>query len=366
MVNQLLLIMGGQRFDMSSLEVRSQSGNYKIRFESSNLISNAAAFALIDSKVPKNLFEAIPDHLSIEVNEEIKTLATVEQIVSAMRVAGQTRADVLVAVGGGVIQDLATISASLYMRGVNWIYYPSTLASMVDSCVGGKSSINASSFKNLLGNIYPPKEIVINSRFIDSLPADEYLCGLAEGVKICFAKGKKQFRDFINNPAAHLQGDGKQLEELVSLSLRSKIWFVEIDEFDKGERQLLNFGHSFGHALESASGFRIPHGIAVALGMLAATDPRWGELDESTSELRTYLRVMLTRWNSKSYALQGLDWDIFEKSIRQDKKNSPSSINLILSHGPGSLYVRELQKNQETSSILQAVAQTAVQEILSS
>ena len=364
MVSQLSLTMGGQRFDMSSLKVCSQSGNYEIKFETSDFISSVAGFALMDSKVPKTLFEPIPNHLSIEINEEVKTLATVEQIVSAMRVAGQTRADVLVAVGGGVIQDLATISASLYMRGVNWIYYPSTLASMIDSCVGGKSSINASNFKNLLGNIYPPQGIVINTRLIDSLPADEYLCGLAEGVKICFAKGEEQFRDFIENPAAHLQGDGKQLEDLVGLSLRSKIWFVEIDEFDKSERQLLNFGHSFGHALESASSFRIPHGIAVAIGMLAATDPRWGELGQSTSELRTYLRAMLIRWKAKSTVLHGLDWEVFEKSIRQDKKNSQSSIRLILSHGPGSLYVRELPKNQETSSLLQAVTQTAVQEIL--
>jgi 3-dehydroquinate synthase len=103
---------------------------------------------------------------------------------------------------------------------------------MIDSCVGGKSSINVSHFKNLIGNIYPPREIVINTGLIDSLPPDEYLCGLAEGVKICFAKGEKQFRDFIENPAAHLQGDSRQLEDLVGLSLRSKIWFVEIDEYD--------------------------------------------------------------------------------------------------------------------------------------
>jgi 3-dehydroquinate synthase len=358
--------MDGPRLDMSNLEVRSRSGSYKIRFDSSKLSPDEFGFVLLDSKIPKDVMAPIPRYLAIEVKEEIKTLATVEQIVSAMRVAGHTRADILMAVGGGAIQDLATISASLYMRGVNWIYYPSTLASMIDSCVGGKSSINASQFKNLLGNIYPPQEIVINTRFLDSLPADEYLCGLAEGVKICFAKGEKQFRDFIENPAAHLQGDSRQLEDLVGLSLRSKIWFVEIDEYDKRERQLLNFGHSFGHALESASRFRIPHGIAVAIGMFAATDPQWGELDQTTSELRTYLRAMLTRWEGKSSALHGLDWELFEKSIRQDKKNSPSSIRLILSHGPGSLYVRELPKNQETSHVLKAVTQTAVQEIQSS
>lgn len=351
---------------MSNLEVRSQSGSYKIRFDSSKVSPDEVGFVLVDSKVPKGVMEPIPSHLTIEVKEEIKSLATVEQIVSAMRVAGHTRADILMAVGGGAIQDLATIAASLYMRGVNWIYYPSTLASMIDSCVGGKSSINVSHFKNLIGNIYPPREIVINTGLIDSLPPDEYLCGLAEGVKICFAKGEKQFRDFIENPAAHLQGDSRQLEDLVGLSLRSKIWFVEIDEYDKRERQLLNFGHSFGHALESASSFRIPHGIAVAIGMLAATDPQWGELDQSTSELRTYLRAMLTRWEARSSALHGLDWEVFEKSIRQDKKNSQSSIRLILSQGPGSLYVREFPKNKETSSILQAVTQTAVQEILSS
>ena len=351
---------------MSNLEVRSQSGSYKIRFDRSKLSPDEVGFVLLDSNVPTGVIEQIPRYLAIEVKEEIKTLATVDQIVSAMRVAGYTRADIFMAIGGGAIQDLATISASLYMRGVNWIYYPSTLASMIDSCVGGKSSINVSRFKNLLGNIYPPKEIVINTRFLDSLPEDEYMCGLAEGVKICFAKGEKQFRDFIENPAAHLQGDSKQVEDLVGLSLRSKIWFVEIDEFDKSERQLLNFGHSFGHALESASSFRIPHGIAVAIGMLAATDAQWGELDQSTSELRTYLRTMLSRWEGMSSALHGLDWEVFKKSIGQDKKNSQSSIRLILSQGPGALYVRELPKNQETSHVLEAVTQNAVQEILSS
>ncbi len=351
---------------MSNLEVRSQSGSYKIRFDSSKVSPDEVGFVLLDSKVPKGVMEPIPSYLTIEVKEEIKTLATVEQIASAMRAAGHTRTDILMAVGGGAIQDLATIAASLYMRGVNWIYYPSTLASMIDSCVGGKSSINVSHFKNLIGNTYPPREVVINTGLIDSLPPDEYLCGLAEGVKICFAKGEGQFRDFIENPAAHLQANGKQLEDLVRLSLQSKIWFVEIDEHDKSERQLLNFGHSFGHALESASSFRIPHGIAVAIGMLAATDPQWGALDQSTSELRNYLRAILAQWEGKLSALHLLDWEVFQKSIRQDKKNSQNSIRLILSHGPGSLYVGELPKNQETFSILQAVTQSAVQEILSS
>jgi 3-dehydroquinate synthase len=283
-----------------------------------------------------------------------------------LKEAGTTRDGQLVAVGGGAVQDLATLSASLYMRGIEWVYFPTTLASMTDSCVGGKSSINLAGYKNVIGNFYPPKKVVVDTRFIDSLPTEEYLCGLAEGVKICFAKGGREFQDFILNPAALEKSSPENTKELVSLSLKSKIWFVEVDEYDKKERQLLNFGHSFGHALESASNFRIPHGIAVGIGMLAATDPRWGPLHASTKSLRTYLLSMLAKWDNKHHSLEMLAWDVFEDTISLDKKNSDSSVRLIFSNGAGSLFVNELPKSVETFAMLTQVTRASVEEVLGS
>jgi len=351
---------------MSSLEVISQSGSYEIRFDNSEVVEFSSGLVLCDANVPNSLVKSVPAILKIEASEAVKNLATVEQIVSAMSEEGTTRGGQLNAIGGGVIQDLATLSASIYMRGVPWIYYPSTLASMIDSCVGGKSSLNTPQHKNLIGNFFPPKSVVINTRFIESLPIDEYICGLAEGVKICFAKGNQPFQSFVANPAAHIKSVSNQLEQLISLSLTSKIWFIEIDEYDRKERQFLNFGHSFGHALESASKYRIPHGVAVAIGMLAATNPSWGDEDPSISELRGYLFSLLANWTIRNKTLDYIDWSLFEVAIRQDKKNTEASIRLILARKAGALYVCELPKNQETLSRLRMVTHATIQELLAS
>jgi 3-dehydroquinate synthase len=349
---------------MSNLRVSSQSGSYEIHLRNSDEVENRNGLTLVDSKVPKTLVGPSGSQLTLEISEQLKTLSTVERILVALKEAGTTRAGQLFAVGGGAIQDLATLSASLYMRGIEWVYYPTTLASMVDSCVGGKSSINLAGYKNVIGNFYPPKKVVIDTRFIDSLPEAEYLCGLAEGVKICFAKGEPEFEDFIGNAAAHGKTNPEDSGELVSLCLTSKKWFVEIDEHDKKERQLLNFGHSFGHALESASDFRIPHGIAVGIGMLAATNPRWGSLHPSTKILRNYLISIMTKWPNKERALGMIAWDVFEETIRQDKKNTDTSLRLILSDGAGALYVAELPKSVETFSMLTEVTVDSVEEVL--
>jgi len=349
---------------MSSLRVSSQAGSYEIHLHNYDKVNNANGLTVVDSKVPQALVGPSASQLTLEISEKIKTLSTVERILLALKEAGTTRAGQLVAVGGGAIQDLATLSASLYMRGIEWVYYPTTLASMVDSCVGGKSSINLAGHKNVIGNFYPPKKVVIDTRFIDSLPEAEYLCGLAEGVKICFAKGEPEFEDFIGNAAAHGKTNPEDTGELVSLCLTSKKWFVEIDEHDKKERQLLNFGHSFGHALESASDFRVPHGIAVGIGMLAATNPRWGSLHPSTTTLRNYLISIMTKWPNKEPALGIIAWDVFEETIRQDKKNTDTSVRLILSNGAGALYVAELPKSVETFSMLTEVAVDSVEEVL--
>jgi 3-dehydroquinate synthase len=348
---------------MSNLKVSSQAGSYEIHLHKFVEVDSGNGLTVVDSKVPNTLVGPSASHLTLEISEQVKTLSTVEGIILALKEAGTTRAGQLVAVGGGAIQDLATLSASLYMRGIEWIYYPTTLASMVDSCVGGKSSINLSGYKNVIGNFYPPKKVIIDTRFIDSLPEAEYLCGLAEGVKICFAKGEPEFEDFIGNAAAHGKTNPEDSRELVSLCLTSKKWFVEIDEHDKKERQLLNFGHSFGHALESASDFRIPHGIAVGIGMLAATNPRWGSLHTSTKALRNYLLSILAKWPNKEPALGKIAWNVFEDTIRHDKKNTNASVRLILSNGAGSLFVSELPKSEETFTMLTEVAVASVKEV---
>ncbi|WP_448629983.1 3-dehydroquinate synthase [Cellulomonas soli] len=188
-----------------------------------------------------------------------------------MREAGVRRGDHVVAVGGGVIQDLATFVTDVYMRGLPWSYVPTTLMAMADSCIGGKSSINVGDVKNLVGGIYPPSAVVVDPDFLASLSATARAAGFSEAAKIAFCRGPETFDGYL----AAYDGFEGDPDALIDLVLRAKRWFVEIDEHDRKERRLLNFGHTFGHALEVAVDHRISHGLAVAFGVLCATRHPW-------------------------------------------------------------------------------------------
>ncbi len=146
--------------------------------------------------------------IPVEANESLKTLAGCEEIVLALRAAGATRGSCLVAIGGGCVQDAATLVASLYMRGIPWIYAPTTLMAILDSCIGGKSSINVGATKNLIGNIYPPQSVRIDPAFTETLTPEMVVSGLAEGVKICFAGGPEAFSRFLE--LAPAEGGGAE------------------------------------------------------------------------------------------------------------------------------------------------------------
>jgi 3-dehydroquinate synthase len=201
--------------------------------------------------------------------EESKSLEHLPVVIELLRHAGANRATRLIAVGGGTIQDLCAFVASIYMRGVEWVYVPTTLLGMVDSCIGGKSAINVGQYKNLVGTFHSPMRVWIDPAMAKTLPSEQQASGLIEAAKICFCRGPEYFRAYLaNNPRPGM--DTTALATLIALSLQAKKWFVEADEFDQKERLLLNFGHTFGHAIEGASDYKIPHGIAVGLGIFCA------------------------------------------------------------------------------------------------
>ena len=310
------------------------------------------AFLILDSNIIDQAGVSSSKKISLVASESLKQLSTIDQIARAMREVGIVREDKIVAVGGGVIQDVATLIASLYMRGIDWEYFPTTLTGMIDSCIGGKSSINSGSFKNTLGNVYPPKSIVIDTRFIETLGHVDLLSGLSEGVKICFARTEDAFQSFLSNPASKTPANDQNTQNLIRLSLESKKWFVEIDEFDKRERRLLNFGHTFGHAFETASGFRVPHGLAVSLGMLAATNSRFVSPNPRTNQLRDYCKWLVLQWEGRFHALDTIDWGKFEEAIISDKKNDTKFINLILVDNDGRLTVKSFEKSITTMNLI--------------
>lgn len=301
--------------------------------------------------------------IEVEATEDMKTLEACAAVIADMHRAGVRRDSTVVAVGGGVIQDVATFVTSTFMRGIAWRYVPTTLMSMADSCIGGKSSINVAGIKNLVGNIYPPESISVDPRFLPSLPRTAMLAGLAEAVKICFVKGRAEFDRYLEL-AAPVPTTEDAWADLISHTLEAKKWFVEIDEFDRSERQLLNFGHSFGHAFEAAVGFAVPHGLAVALGIVAACRHPAASRGPMTVTLDEYCAGLLR--DVRSY-YRGIDYnpDKFQVALSSDKKGTAQEIRLVLPSQQGSVEIVGLPRSKVTLVVAERAVREALEEVWS-
>lgn len=299
----------------------------------------------------------------IHADEDTKSLDRISEVIIKLRKLGANRATHLVAIGGGVIQDIATFVASVYMRGLSWSYMPTTILSMADSCIGGKSSINVGGIKNLIGNFYPPKEIYIDVNFALTLNDEQVVGGLFEAEKICYARGDIEYKSYLSEaPGRGI--DTKKLQRIITKSLITKKWFIEIDEFDQKERLLLNFGHTFGHAIEAGTNFQVSHGIAVGLGMLIAI--RYSQLRKLLSssansrveELASHVSKMI---NSITLVEPNLvDLNVFIQKFEGDKKHKKDTYRMVCPIENGNLELISEIKNFETQSLIK----TAYKEVL--
>jgi len=319
---------------VSRISISSKVSDYFVDLPNHhfNLGDFSTRFWMVDS-----FFESSKDFpietIFVQALEEKKHLGTCEEVLLSLANLGCTRQDFLAVVGGGFLQDIGTLASSLYMRGIEWIFFPTTLMSMLDSCVGGKSSINVQGKKNLIGNFHPPKEIHIFTQFIESLTKVDIASGLLEGIKICFARDPKTLDRFCENLHLVLSSEDnldKVYRDLILQTLESKKWFLEIDEFDTKERQLLNFGHTFGHALEAATEYRIPHGIAVGFGMLAAIDFAKVSEDKPILELKDAIVKILDYSGFELSKINHLDQKLFLDAFNSDKKHTTETYYLIL------------------------------------
>jgi 3-dehydroquinate synthase len=294
-----------------------------------------------------------------EANEEFKSLDACPSLIEAIRKSGAGRGTHLVAVGGGVIQDVSAFIASIYMRGLQWSYIPTTVLAMVDSCIGGKSSINVGRYKNLVGTFHPPTEVLIDPAVAMTLPEHEQAAGLVEAAKICFCRGANTFEQYLSsNPAPNIPTES--LEQVIAQSLLAKKWFIEIDEFDKKERLLLNFGHTFGHAIEGASHFSISHGIAVGLGIVCALEfQRQRGVDYSAAphvgRLEDHLRHLIATVPDLAEHLKVLHCgdlnDIIER-FESDKKHSRENFSLILVSEAGEVGLQKISKTEDNRTLV--------------
>lgn len=203
--------------------------------------------------------------------EKSKTLQTVATLASQLAQAGFDRHDALIAFGGGVTGDIAGFLASAYMRGIPFVQVPTTLLAQVDSSVGGKTGVDIPEGKNLVGAFYQPKAVYIDIGLLKTLPEEELLGGLAEVIKHGIIRDKDFFEFLQENRQSILNLDQKMIEKTVYKCCQIKAEVVSEDEREGGIRQILNYGHTIGHAVETASDFSLIHGLAVSIGMVAAS-----------------------------------------------------------------------------------------------
>lgn len=211
------------------------------------------------------------DLLTYPRGESSKHLATVADLSSKLANLGVDRKDGLVALGGGVTGDITGFLAATYMRGISFVQAPTTLLAQVDSSVGGKTGVDIPEGKNLVGAFYQPKAVYIDSLVLNSLPEEELLNGLAEVIKYGVIYDADFFRFLAENRQGVLARSLPVLEEVIGRCCAIKAAVVEKDEKESNLRRILNFGHTIGHAVEAASNFDLAHGLAVAIGMVAAS-----------------------------------------------------------------------------------------------
>jgi 3-dehydroquinate synthase len=268
--------------------------------------------------------------VTIPDGEEYKTLATVENILNECFEYKLDRKSLLIAFGGGVIGDMTGFAASLYQRGIDFIQIPTTLLSQVDASVGGKTGVNNSYGKNLIGAFYQPKAVYIDPSFLQTLPPREFAAGVAEVIKMA-VMFDKDFFTYLNKIDFR---DTEAIKEMIAKSVNLKAWVVNQDEREAGIRAVLNYGHTFGHVVENESNYSTYlHGEAVAIGMVMANALAI-ELGLFTKEEDEAVKALLKRASlPTSYTIK--DVDDFYEHFFLDKKSAKGSIKFILPHAIG-------------------------------
>jgi 3-dehydroquinate synthetase len=297
---------------VSSLEeIKSLFGNNR----------SQRVIAIIDSMVAKHYGDFLPSQrIVVELTEENKIFSEVEKIASALLEMEADRETLIVIAGGGVLCDLGAFTASIYMRGLPFMLIPTTLLAMTDAAIGGKNGVNIGVYKNILGLFRRPQNIIVCHEFLKTLPEEEYRNGLAELLKTFIIGDRDSFLEVVP-----IMKNRNEIAPYISKAASIKTEIVERDPFDKGERRLLNLGHTFAHTFELTEG--LPHGVAVATGIVLAA-----KLSQKLSFLPKAEQKMI----EEGFNIAGFDVSSPVKMeplidiMYRDKKRSGDIINFVL------------------------------------
>lgn len=287
-------------------------------------------------------------------DESAKHISEAEKVWAQMVEMGCDRSSVLLALGGGVVGDLGGFVAATYMRGIAFIQVPTTLLAMIDSAIGGKTAVNLAAGKNLVGAIYQPKAVLVDPGFLATLPRRNVISSLAEAIKYGFIRDKGIFDIFVNQYEQLLTlEDHALLTDVIVRSCRIKAQIVSNDQFESGERKLLNYGHTIGHAFETLAAYQgLYHGEAVLYGMRCANYISWkqGLLDEQQYK---QAQAVLAKFDLP--ALDEVSAEDVLKIVSHDKKNINGKLNFIVLRDIGDAIVSTDVSPDDISASLVAI-----------
>jgi len=335
-------------FQPEPLTIRSGQGDYRVDFppDFAGLLAQLEGFVnavvLIDENVATIYGEALAPllarlpHFKIRSDEEAKTMAGVQSLLDFFQQHNATKQTVLIAIGGGVIQDIATFAAHIYYRGLRWVYVPTTLLGMCDSCIGAKCGINLNAFKNQIGVFHSPHRVLICLPFLETLSDVEIVSGYGEILKLLITGSVEQF-EFLRTSVENGGLRNPHLSRLIYESLKVKKGVIEKDEYELDLRRILNYGHTFGHALEAITHHGIPHGKAVAWGIdlvnFIAVERGLLKPDEYDL-IHGFIRKHFAHRIAQAVSAR----DLIDAS-RRDKKVADGKVNLILLRRCGDLQI---------------------------
>ena len=275
------------------------------------------------------------EKLTLKAGEKHKNLKTIQLILKTLQRLGFTRSDTVVGLGGGVVGDMAAFASSIYMRGIRYVACPTSLLAMIDSSVGGKTGVDFLGSKNMVGSFYQPSLVICDTDALKTLPDSEIKNGMGEAVKYAVLTGDEEMLSDC------LSAD--KVEAFIGKCVTAKKEIVEADEKDKGVRALLNLGHTFGHAMEKLSRFKIAHGVAVAMGIRVALKVAVGA-KVATVENAEKIEALLDRY----FMPKAIEYkkEDFIDAIWLDKKRTADGVNLVLPEKLGVCKIVNMTKQE--------------------
>ena len=317
-----------------------------------NIDKDKKILIITDSGIPKKYIKELKKQLinksvyvhSIDSGEKSKSFRTYQQIINKLIDLEFSRSDLIIAFGGGVIGDIVGFTASITLRGINFIQIPTTLLSQVDSAVGGKTGVNTKEGKNLIGTFYQPKLVISDVSLLKSLPKREILSGYAEIIKYGLIMDKKFLNWLLDNESKLMTFNKKYLIEAVFHSCKNKAIIVRKDEKEKNIRAILNLGHTFGHAIEAINNYQksLTHGEAVSIGILMALDMsslQGNSLNKNIIKIKDHFQKLKMKTKIPINIKRKTSLNKFKEIMNSDKKVKNNHINLILIKNLGKAYM---------------------------